>query len=83
VKTKNAFSKVVDLIPNGSKLKVTEENKEDYLQELANYKLGTKVTKEMEAFLKGLHEIVPDELLANFDENELEVRNKCASRKIL
>jgi len=64
---------VVDLIPGGSKTVVTNENKEQYLNALANYRLGVKVTKEIEAFLRGLHEIVPDELLTNFDENELEV----------
>lgn len=63
----------MDLVPSGSKLKVTEKNKEDYLNELANYKLGMRVTKEIESFRKGLHELVPDDLLMNFDENELEV----------
>jgi hypothetical protein len=60
-------------VPNGSTKLVTNENKEEYLNALANYRLGTKVKKEIEAFCKGLHYIVPDELLSQFDENELEV----------
>ncbi|CAG7718986.1 unnamed protein product [Allacma fusca] len=65
--------KVVDLITNGSKISVTNETKEEYLNVLARYRLATRVQKEVEAFLKGLHEIVPDDLLCNFDEFELEL----------
>jgi hypothetical protein len=65
--------KVVDLIPNGSNVPVTIDNREEYLNAIANYRLGRRVTKEVESFLKGLHLIVPDDLLSNFDENELEL----------
>lgn len=68
------LTKVVDLIPNGRKLVVTNDNKEDYLNALARYRLLTRVKREIDAFLKGLGEIVPDGLLSNFDENELEVK---------
>jgi len=64
---------VVDLISNGRKVVVTNENKEEYLNALAQYRLLTRVKRETESFLKGLSEIVPDGLLSNFDENELEV----------
>jgi len=67
------FLQTVDLIPDGSKTVVTNENKKEYLNALAQYRLSTKVKAEVEAFLKGLNEIVPDELLSIFDENELEV----------
>ena len=63
----------VDLIPDGSKTIVTNENKKEYLNALAQYRLATKVKSEVDSFLKGLNEIVPDELLSIFDENELEV----------
>jgi apoptosis-resistant E3 ubiquitin protein ligase 1 len=36
--------------------------------------LANNVKEEMEAFLKGLNELIPDNLLSIFDENELEVR---------
>lgn len=64
---------MVDLISNGRKVVVTNENKEEYLNALAQYRLLTRVKRETESFLKGLSEIVPDGLLSNFDENELEV----------
>lgn len=61
------------MISNGRKVVVTNENKEEYLNALAQYRLLTRVKRETESFLKGLSEIVPDGLLSNFDENELEV----------
>jgi predicted methyltransferase len=46
------------------------------LNSLAVYRLSTKVKAEVEAFIKGLSQIVPEDLLVNFDENELEVSGK-------
>lgn len=65
--------KTVELIPNGSKIRVRDATKLQYLDALAQYKLATCVKDEMEAFLKGLNELIPDNLLSIFDENELEV----------
>ena len=84
---------------------MTEENKIQYLNALAQYRLARRVQEEISQFLKGedqpdgpgeldwgdgrefrtqqsydcvhcsigLNEIVPDNLLSMFDENELEV----------
>ncbi|XP_076250945.1 apoptosis-resistant E3 ubiquitin protein ligase 1 isoform X1 [Rhynchophorus ferrugineus] len=65
--------KTVELIPNGVQIKVTDTTKLQYLDALAQYKLATKVKEELEAFLKGLNELIPDNLLSIFDENELEL----------
>ncbi|KAJ8308581.1 hypothetical protein KUTeg_013455 [Tegillarca granosa] len=65
--------KVVDLIPGGSKLPVTNENKQHYLNCLAQYKLVSCVKEEVDHFLKGLNLLIPDNLLSIFDENELEL----------
>ncbi|XP_064623307.1 apoptosis-resistant E3 ubiquitin protein ligase 1-like isoform X2 [Lineus longissimus] len=64
---------VIDLIPNGSKVAVTNDNKLTYLDALAQYRLANSVKDEMEYFLKGLNDLVPDNLLSIFDENELEL----------
>ena len=66
-------SQVVELIPNGSKVAVTNSNKLRYLDALAQYKLANNIKEEVESFLKGLNELIPDNLLSIFDENELEV----------
>lgn len=47
--------------------------KRHYLDSLAQYRLATSVKDEIETFLKGLNDIIPDNLLCIFDENELEV----------
>ncbi|XP_060532569.1 apoptosis-resistant E3 ubiquitin protein ligase 1 [Cylas formicarius] len=65
--------KTVELIPNGSKIKVTDSTKLQYLDALAQYKLATSIKDELEAFLKGLNELIPDNFLSIFDENELEL----------
>jgi apoptosis-resistant E3 ubiquitin protein ligase 1 len=67
------FYQVVELIPGGSKVRVTNSSKHQYLDSLAQYRLANNVKEEMEAFLKGLNELIPDNLLSIFDENELEV----------
>lgn len=65
--------KTVELIKNGANIKVTNSVKLLYLDALAQYRLATCIKSEVEAFLKGLNELIPDNLLSIFDENELEV----------
>lgn len=63
----------VELVPNGSRIPVTNDNKLSYLDSLARYRLVTCIKDEVDAFLKGLNDLIPDNLLCIFDENELEV----------
>uniref|UniRef100_A0A8C7Y7T8 Apoptosis-resistant E3 ubiquitin protein ligase 1 n=1 Tax=Oryzias sinensis TaxID=183150 RepID=A0A8C7Y7T8_9TELE len=67
------LEKVVELISGGAQIAVTNENKMHYLNLLAQYRLASQVREEVEHFLKGLNELVPENLLAIFDENELEL----------
>jgi hypothetical protein len=52
---------------------VTNDNKLQYLDHLAQYRLANTVRDQIDSFLKGLNELIPDNLLSIFDENELEV----------
>ncbi|XP_022090891.1 apoptosis-resistant E3 ubiquitin protein ligase 1-like [Acanthaster planci] len=63
----------VDLIPGGASTPVTNDNKTEYLDKLAQHRLANNVQEEIEAFLKGLNDLIPDQLLSMFDENELEL----------
>lgn len=45
---------VVDLIPNGRDVPVTEENKHEYVRLVVEHKLLSSVKEQMEHFLKGL-----------------------------
>ena len=66
---------VIDLIPNGSKIPVTNSNKMRYLDALAQYRLVQPVKEEVDSFMRGLSsELIPENLLSIFDEYELEVR---------
>ncbi len=65
--------KVIDLIPNGRNIPVTEENKREYIEAQVRYRLTTSVKDQIENFVKGFHDIIPAELVAIFDEQELEL----------
>lgn len=62
-----------DLIPNGSNTRVTEENKIRYLDALAQFRLSNSVKEQVDSFLNGLNDLIPDNLLSIFDENEIEL----------
>uniref|UniRef100_A0A0K8VHG6 HECT-type E3 ubiquitin transferase n=1 Tax=Bactrocera latifrons TaxID=174628 RepID=A0A0K8VHG6_BACLA len=71
--TSGQLSKTVELTPNGSKVRVSNATKNQYLDALAQQRLCSSVKEEVDAFLKGLNGIIPDNLLSIFDENELEL----------
>ncbi|KAM9296812.1 E3 ubiquitin-protein ligase Itchy homolog [Gastrophryne carolinensis] len=62
-----------DLKPNGSNIQVTEENKEDYIRLVAEWRLSRGVEEQTQAFLEGFNEILPQQYLQYFDAKELEV----------
>ncbi|XP_043220016.1 apoptosis-resistant E3 ubiquitin protein ligase 1-like [Amphibalanus amphitrite] len=63
----------VELRSGGARTPVTAENRLEYLQCLAQYRLANRCKPEVDAFLRGLNDLVPDNLLGIFDENELEL----------
>ena len=65
----------VDLKPSGSQRAVTDENKLEYLDLLAQERLSNRIRQQTEHFLQGLHLFVPDSLLALFDESGMEFFN--------
>ncbi|GEQ66679.1 hypothetical protein JCM33374_g342 [Metschnikowia sp. JCM 33374] len=65
--------KVIDLVPDGRNIPVTEENKQDYVRLVVEYRLQTSVNEQMSNFITGFHEIIPRDLVAIFDEQELEL----------
>ncbi|PIO26642.1 hypothetical protein AB205_0023480 [Aquarana catesbeiana] len=62
-----------DLKPNGSNLQVTEENKEEYIRLVAEWRLSRGVEEQTQAFFEGFNEILPQQYLQYFDAKELEV----------
>ncbi|UIZ27405.1 hypothetical protein KXD40_005765 [Peronospora effusa] len=68
----NESKVVVDLIPNGRNVAVTDANKRTYLDRRFRYLLFESVADQMYAFLTGLYEVIPRELLLIFDPEEFD-----------
>ncbi|CAH2285520.1 NEDD4-like E3 ubiquitin- ligase WWP1 isoform X1 [Pelobates cultripes] len=62
-----------DLKPEGSNVLVTEENKEEYIGLMAEWRFSRGVEDQTKAFLDGFNAVVPLQWLQYFDEKELEV----------
>ncbi|KAL8278589.1 hypothetical protein RQP46_009081 [Phenoliferia psychrophenolica] len=66
-------TEVVDLVPDGRNVAVTNENKAEYVRLIADQRLSTEIKDQIGALLKGLYEVVPKDLLKIFSERELEL----------
>ncbi|KAG7398311.1 hypothetical protein PHYBOEH_011306 [Phytophthora boehmeriae] len=66
-------SKVVDLVPNGSNIPVTEENKMEYINLRFKWIVATSISPQLASLVQGLFSIIPKELLSVFDHQELEL----------
>ncbi|CRL01599.1 CLUMA_CG014414, isoform A [Clunio marinus] len=62
-----------ELKDNGDKEKVSEENKEEYLSLMTEWRMTRGIEEQTKTFLEGFNEVVPLEWLKYFDERELEL----------
>ncbi|KAG5205101.1 hypothetical protein JEQ12_019546 [Ovis aries] len=62
-----------DLKLGGSNILVTEENKDEYIGLMTEWRFSRGVQEQTKAFLDGFNEVVPLQWLQYFDEKELEV----------
>ncbi|XP_061429117.1 NEDD4-like E3 ubiquitin-protein ligase WWP1 [Lethenteron reissneri] len=62
-----------DLKPEGSEVQVTEENKEEYIRLMSEWRFSRGVEEQTKGFLDGFNEVVPLQWLQYFDEKELEL----------
>jgi len=58
-------TEIIDLVPGGRDLDLTNDNKEYYVERKAYYHLYKSVQQQMDAFLGGFYEIIPRELARN------------------
>lgn len=65
--------KVIDLKENGRNIPVTEQNKHEYVRLIVDYRLITSVKQQLDNFLLGFYQVVPESLVSIFDERELEL----------
>ncbi|XP_055688716.1 E3 ubiquitin-protein ligase Nedd-4 isoform X2 [Lutzomyia longipalpis] len=62
-----------ELKPNGANIDVTNENKDEYIRLVIEWRFVSRVKEQMHAFLEGFGSVVPLNNLKIFDENELEL----------
>jgi len=56
-------NKIVPLKEGGESLHVTQENKREFVQLSAQYRLYSSIEKQIENLLSGFYEIIPKELV--------------------
>lgn len=64
---------VIDLMPNGRNIPVTEENKAEYVRLVTEVRMTKSIEKQISAFKEGFHELIPLEDCKIFNELELEL----------
>ncbi|XP_070575798.1 NEDD4-like E3 ubiquitin-protein ligase WWP1 isoform X2 [Ptychodera flava] len=62
-----------DLKPGGQDIAVTEENKEEYICLMTQWRFNRGIEEQTKAFLEGFNEVLPLQWLQYFDERELEL----------
>jgi atrophin-1 interacting protein 5 (WW domain-containing E3 ubiquitin protein ligase 1) len=62
-----------ELKPGGSDIRVTEENKLEYIELMTDWIFNRGVTDQMAAFLESFNDVVPLTWLQYFDERELQL----------
>ena len=63
----------IELIEGGKNIPVTNDNKAEYVEKLAYYKLYRSIQKQIDAFLEGFYELIPKDLVGIFNFKELEL----------
>lgn len=64
---------IVDLIPNGRNIPVTDDNKHDYISRIAHHRMTAAIKAQIDSFLQGFYDLVPPELISIFSPTELEL----------
>ncbi|XP_073839682.1 E3 ubiquitin-protein ligase Nedd4 isoform X31 [Musca autumnalis] len=62
-----------ELKPGGANIEVTDENKDEYIKLVIEWRFVARVKEQMTAFLQGFGSIIPLTLIKIFDEHELEL----------
>ncbi|XP_007479756.2 E3 ubiquitin-protein ligase NEDD4 isoform X2 [Monodelphis domestica] len=62
-----------ELKNGGSEIVVTNKNKKEYIHLVIQWRFVNRIQKQMSAFKEGFFELIPQNLIKIFDENELEL----------
>ncbi|KAK9459418.1 uncharacterized protein V1516DRAFT_687172 [Lipomyces oligophaga] len=64
---------VIELKPGGENIAVTNENKQEYVELVTEWRISKRIEEQFKAFMSGFRELIPQELIHVFDERELEL----------
>ena len=70
---KFGITETIELCDDGKNIILTDANKHEYVQRVAEYKMTTTIKQQINEFLKGLFDIIPRHLLRIFSPEELEL----------
>ena len=56
-----------ELIPGGSEVAVTDDNKLEYLELRLRHRMLDSIMPQLQSFLKGFYEVLPPDLVSVFD----------------
>lgn len=62
-----------ELKPGGANIEVTNDNKDEYIKLVIEWRFVARVKEQMSSFLEGFGSIIPLNLIKIFDEHELEL----------
>lgn len=62
----------IDLVRNGRNIPVTYQNRLEYIQLVANYRLNVVIHKQASAFVRGLSDLIDVKWLVMFNQKELQ-----------
>ncbi|KAJ7597464.1 HECT-domain-containing protein [Mycena floridula] len=66
-------TKLVDLVPNGSNIPVTRENRLQYIQLISHFRLSKQIRLQSEAFFEGLMDMIDPKWLRMFNQQEVQI----------
>ncbi|KAG6843731.1 hypothetical protein H0H87_001111 [Tephrocybe sp. NHM501043] len=66
-------TRAVDLIPDGSNVAVTKENRLQYIQLVSHYRLTKQIRLQSEAFFEGLSEMIDPKWIRMFNQQEIQI----------
>lgn len=66
-------NRIFALKDGGESIPVTQENKREFVQLSANFRLYSSISKQIENLVAGFQEIIPNDLITIFNEQELEL----------
>lgn len=67
------IAKTIELVPDGSNIAVTRENRLQYIQLVSHYRLSRQIRLQSRAFFEGLSDMIDANWLRMFNQHEVQI----------